>query len=155
MTRRKRIPVTTPRRTLRDLHRTADRDLYLRAVRTALDLRLISSAQLRDDEERSRSVLERRFLALCRRHRIPAPEVNTKVGRFEADFLWRRERVIVEADSYRHHSDRAAFEHDRARDAELQAAGYRLLHFTHRQIESVPDDVARALTAVLRGVASR
>jgi hypothetical protein len=28
------------------------------------------------------------FLTLCRRHRLPQPEVNVKVERFEVDFLW-------------------------------------------------------------------
>lgn len=37
-----------------------------------------------------RTELEAGFLALCRRHRIPNPEVNVKVDRFEVDFLWRR-----------------------------------------------------------------
>jgi very-short-patch-repair endonuclease len=149
VTRRRRIPVTKPARTLRDLHRTAPERLYLRAVRRALDLRLISSADLREEEVLTRSELERRFLALCRRHRLPAPEVNAKVGRYEADFLWRDRRVIAETDSFRHHSHRAAFESDRARDAELQAAGYRLLHFTHRQVVRAPAEVARVLRTVL------
>jgi hypothetical protein len=33
-------------------------------------------------EELTRSELERRFLSLCRRHRLPTPEVNARVGRY-------------------------------------------------------------------------
>lgn len=45
--------------------------------------------------DRARTELEQRMLSLCRRHRLPKPEVNVKVDRFEVDFLWRRERLIV------------------------------------------------------------
>jgi hypothetical protein len=31
--------------------------------------------------DRTRSDLERDFLRLCRRYRLPAPEVNVRVGR--------------------------------------------------------------------------
>lgn len=67
------VPVTTPSRTLRDLGRSAPRRLYLRGSRRALDLGLISRADLESEDELTRSELERRFIALCRRHRIPSP----------------------------------------------------------------------------------
>jgi very-short-patch-repair endonuclease len=54
------------------------------------------------------------------------------------DFLWREQRLVVETDSWQHHSDRAAFEADRARDARLQSLGYRVLRFTWRQIRETP-----------------
>ena len=143
------IAVTSPARTLRDLHRTVPDRIYRRAVRRALDLRLISSDQLRSDELRTRSELERLFQSLCRRHRLPQPDVNARVDRYEVDFLWRDQRVIVETDSWRHHADRVAFEMDRARDAHLQSLGFRVLRFTWRQIGEAPDVVARPLRALL------
>jgi very-short-patch-repair endonuclease len=79
------------------------------------------------DEAPTRSVLERRFLRLCRRHRIPAPRVNVRVSGFLVDFLWSERRLIVEVDGYEFHRDRASFESDRARDAQLTAQGYRVL----------------------------
>jgi len=123
--------------------------VFRAAVRRALDLRLISSANLADEDDRSRSDLERLFLRFCRRHRLPPPEVNAHVGRDEVDFLWRGQRVVVEMDSWRHHGHRSAFESDRAKDARLQALGYRVLRFTWRQIRETPDEVASALRAVL------
>src|SRR4051812_36507603 len=117
VTRRNGIPVTKPKRTLRDLHRTSPQPVFRRAVRRALDLRLIASSDLRNADELTRSELERRFLALCRRHRLPLPEVNARVGPYEVDFLWRAQRVVVETDSWRHHGGRSAFQRDRARDA--------------------------------------
>jgi very-short-patch-repair endonuclease len=143
------IRVTTAARTLRDLHRAVSTEIYRSAVRRALDLRLISSDQLRSDEELTRSKLERLFRSLCRRHRLPQPEVNANVGPFEVDFLWRDPRVIVETDSWRHHGDRSAFERDRARDVHLQSLGFRVLRFTYRQILDDADSVARAIHAIL------
>ncbi len=134
MTRRNGIGVTTPSRTLRDLHRAVPRQVYRRALRRALDLRLIRSDQLRD-ADLTRSELERRFVALCRRHRLPQPEVNARVGGYEVDFLWPDRHLIVETDGFRHHAGRSAFESDRARDVHLQSLGYRVLRFTHRQVE--------------------
>ncbi len=149
MRRRAGIPLTSPARTLRDLRRTQPEKLHQRAVRRALDLRLVSEGELDPDLDLTRSELERRFLALCRRSRLPEPEVNAKIGTFEVDFLWRRQGVIVETDGFRHHGHRAAFEADRARDAQLQARGYRVLRFTYRQVIDSPADVVRALRAVL------
>jgi hypothetical protein len=42
---------------------------------------------------RTRSDLETAFLAFFRLHRIPLPEVNVKLGRWEVDFLWREEKL--------------------------------------------------------------
>jgi len=53
--------------------------------------------------------------------------VNVRVGRFLVDFLWLERRLIVEVDGYEFHKERASFEADRARDAELAVQGYRVL----------------------------
>jgi very-short-patch-repair endonuclease len=134
VTRRGGIAVTTPKRTVRDLRATSSLPVFRAAVRRALDLRLISSEDLRAPADLARSELERIFLALCRRHRLPQPEVNASVGPYEVDFLWRDRRLVVETDGFRYHADRAAFESDRARDARLQRLGFRVLRFTHRQV---------------------
>jgi very-short-patch-repair endonuclease len=143
------IRVTKAARTLQDLHRAVSTETYRGAVRRALDLKLISSHQLRSDEELTRSQLERRFLALCRRHRLPKPEVNARVGPYEVDFLWRGRGLIVEVDGFRHHSDRAAFESDRARDAHLQSLGFNVLRFTYRQLHDERSSVVAALRDLL------
>jgi very-short-patch-repair endonuclease len=148
-TRRHGIELTKPRRTLRDLHRTSPRPLFGRAVRKALDLRLIGSDDLRSEDELTRSELERLFRSVCRRHRLPRPELNARVDRFEVDFLWRDRALIVETDGFRHHADRLAFERDRAKDARLQSLGFRVLRFTHRQLTAEPSAVVAALRSLL------
>ncbi len=118
-------------------------------MRRALDLRLINSDDLRSEDDLTRSELERIFRGLSRRHRLPQPEVNARADRYEVDFLWRAQRVIVETDSWRHHGDRQAFERDRAKDAALQSLGFRVLRFTFRQVVRDGAAVVAALRSLL------
>jgi very-short-patch-repair endonuclease len=76
--------------------------------------------------------------------------VNVRVASFIADFLWPRQRLVVELDGYRAHAGRAAFEADRARDVELKALGYDVLRLTWRQVTVAPADVASAVRRLLR-----
>jgi len=133
-TRRSGIPLTNAARTLRDLRRTVSQPMFRKALRRALDLRLIRSSGIAE-ADLSRSELERLFLTLCRRHRLPQPEVNVRIGPYEVDFLWRDRGLIAETDGFRHHGGRASFEADRARDAHLQSAGFRVVRFTYRQVK--------------------
>ncbi len=50
--------------------------------------------------------------------------------RHEVDFLWRKARVVAEVDGFAFHGSPRSFAADRQRDAELAAAGYRVLRFT-------------------------
>ena len=53
-----------------------------------------------------------------------------KVLSHEVDFLWRVERVVAEVNGYAFHSSLESFAAHRRRDAELAAAGHRILRFT-------------------------
>jgi very-short-patch-repair endonuclease len=99
--------------------------------------------------ERTRSDLERDFLKICRRYRLSAPEVNVEVGAYEADFLWRDRRVIVETDSYRYHRGWQAFKDDHARDLELRQRGFEVFRFSEAQINEEAGRVASFLREVL------
>jgi very-short-patch-repair endonuclease len=146
-TRRYRIPVTTPVRTVLDLRRVLPRDQWEGAVDRARGKGVDVADVI--DEAPTRSALERKFLRLCRRYRIPAPRVNIQVGGFLVDFLWPESRLIVEVDGYEFHSGRASFEGDRARDADLTAHGYRVLRFTYRQVTHEPARVAARVDALV------
>jgi very-short-patch-repair endonuclease len=100
--------------------------------------------------DKTRSELERRFLALCRRHRLPMPAVNLRVGGLTVDFCWTEERLVVETDGYQAHRGRAAFEDDRARDLRLRALGFEVQHLSYRQVLDEAERVADILRAVLR-----
>jgi predicted transcriptional regulator of viral defense system len=83
------IPVTTPARTLADLRRCATAD-ELREARRQAEIRGYHIDELEPPgPDLTRSELERRFLRLCRRHRLPAPEVNVPISGFVVDFAWR------------------------------------------------------------------
>ncbi len=62
---------------------------------------------------------------------------------------WPEAKLVVEADSWTFHHHRGAFEHDRARDAAMQAAGHRVIRVTYRRLEREPDKVAAELRSVL------
>jgi very-short-patch-repair endonuclease len=97
----------------------------------------------------TRSELERLFLRLCRRHRLPEPDVNARIGRFIVDFLWPHERLVVETDGYRYHRGAVAFEEDHARDLELRASGFEVRRFTYRQVSEQAADVAASVRDAL------
>lgn len=68
------------------------------------------------------SVTEVDFLALCRKAGLPLPAVNVVVEGHLVDFLWPRQRVIVETDSWTFHGI-----------TEL----HQLLHPADRQVDAV------------------
>jgi hypothetical protein len=100
------------------------------------------------------SELEERFLAICRSIWLPPDGVNAWIphpdgGGAEADFVWREQRLVVEADGRDVHTTRRAFEHDRRRDQRLALAGWRVVRFTWRQVCFEPAYVAAMLKALL------
>ena len=128
-TTHQQLPITTPAQTLaqlppRDRARARDEALILGLVDRAHD----------DHAEPTRSELERALIPALRAAGLPLPLVNQRVLGHEVDFHWPRQRVIVETDGWRAHGRRRAFEDDRARDAELHAAGWIVLRFTWRQV---------------------
>ncbi len=146
ITVRHRIAVTTPARTLRDLRRVVEPWLYRRALREA-EYKNLDLAGLQTDGTRSDP--EADFLRLCRRHRLPPPEPNQRIGRYTVDFLWRPQRLVVEVDAWSTHRGRQAFEDDHGRDVFLEARGYRVLRFTDRQLRRDPKAVAALVRSKL------
>jgi very-short-patch-repair endonuclease len=112
-------------------------------------------AALEHEPAPTRSEAERRLLALIRAARLPRPETNVVVSGYEVDLLWREQRVIVEVDGFAFHSTRQAFERDRARDAALQAAGYRVIRVTWRQIVDEPHALVAQLAVLVQTQMSR
>jgi hypothetical protein len=151
ITRRCGIPVTTPARTIADLSGTVPSWQWRRAVRQAEISGLALGPGFTTD--RTRSDVERDFLRLCRRYGIPLPAVNVRAGRWTVDFLWPRQRLAVETDSYRYHRGTIAFEDDHARDLDLRQRGFAVRRFTDRQIREEPALVVGDLREAL-GLAS-
>ena len=89
------------------------------------------------------------MLSLCRSFGLPAPAVNSRVAGHEVDFAWPRARLIVETDGWAGHGTRGAFERDRRRDAQLLAAGWRVLRVTRARLELEAEAVAGEIAAAL------
>jgi very-short-patch-repair endonuclease len=141
-TRRRGIPVTTPARTIADLRRAVSPRELRRAIRQASVLGLPIGTEVTDG---TRSELEYLFLRLCQRHTLPAPAVNARVESLMVDFLWEREKLVVETDGYRFHRGQAAFEDDRSRDLELRTRGYEVIRLSFRQVSEEPERIGRML----------
>jgi very-short-patch-repair endonuclease len=167
------IPVTTPARTLLDIAETESRRVVEQAYATALRKRLVTSDAMREIVERhpthrgaplwrrllaqheapafTRSRAEEKLLALTERAGLPRPQLNVQVLGHEVDFVWRDARVIAEVDGYAFHASSASFGADRRRDAELTAAGYRVLRFTWSDLgEGRFQTIVRLAQALLR-----
>ena len=86
----------------------------------------------------SRSKREKLMLRLLRKAGLPLPETNVPFGRFEADFLWRAQRLVVELDSYRFHRGPAAFRREREKDLAFRAAGLDVLRFVADHVVKQP-----------------
>lgn len=163
--------VTAPARTLLDLAEVVSSRELERAVAEAQVRGLVRISQLHAAIARApgrhgaaplralldadtgpaltRSEAEQRLLTLVRAARLRSPETNVRFGRYEVDFLWRAERLVLEVDGYAFHSSRAAFERDRLRDAELQLAGLRVVRVTWRQIVDEPEALVARLAQAL------
>lgn len=168
-----RIPVTTVARTLLDLAEVLDEDGLRRAFEEADRLKLLRMPALEQvcaragrrkglvalrcliDAARepviARSPLENRFAEFYREHLadLPAPLTNISILDHEVDAYWPAHRLVVEMDSWEFHSHRAAFESDRARDAKMQAAGYRVIRLTHRQLKTETPRITTQLRKML------
>jgi len=172
VTMRHRVPITTVARTLLDIAETGPARELDRAIDEAIRLRRFrwrdldelrtrahgrrglrplaaARATLEPARARTKSELEIEGLALVNRFDLPPAEVNRHVLGYEVDLLWRDRRVVVELDSHGFHSTPGEFERDRRRDADLQAAGFRVLRFTWRQVTGRPEWVADRIRATL------
>lgn len=167
------IPLTSLPRTLLDLAEVIDEQRLKRAFEEADRLRLLRMSEMErvcaragrrkglvairrliaDSQEpvKARSPLEDRFAEFYREHLadLPAPLTNISILDHEVDAYWPGHRLAVEMDSWEFHSHRAAFESDRARDAKMQAAGYRVIRLTHRQLETEAPRITTQLRKML------
>lgn len=155
VTLRSGIPVTTAARTIADLRRVASRRgagaVSPRELRRAIRQADVFGLSLGDEAEsdNTRSDLEGDFLQICRRHRLPAPEVNVRIGTHLVDFLWRAQRLVVETDFYGYHRGRVAFQDDRSRDLDLRRRGFTVVRLAERQVNEEPERVVEVLRAAL------
>ncbi|MFN2388158.1 MAG: hypothetical protein ABR575_00925 [Actinomycetota bacterium] len=169
------IPVTTPTRTLLDLGAVVDDDTLEAALVSCLRRGLTSPAYLRrhldqlsrpgrrgcgrlarvldswaTDAPPTQSDFETSLFQALRRAGLPLPipqfEVFDKRG-FVArpDFAYPRQRVAIEAYSYRWHAPRDAWERDVARRNALLGIGWQVIEVTTRNLRQGPGEVTRRI----------
>ena len=155
------IPVTTPARTLLDLGECVGLREMEQALARTERKGLVTRGELRAMVDRhprhrgaralrrlvendgpapfTRFPAEEIMLALVRKAGLPAPELNAQLLRYEVDLLWREQRLVVEVDGIAYHGSARAFVQDRRRDAQLIAAGYRVVRFTWKDLTEQPE----------------
>jgi very-short-patch-repair endonuclease len=154
------LPVTSPARTVLDLasierarevERALDEGIVRKILRVVEVEDVLSRAsglrgvpllagilERRRGPTVTRSEAEERFLSLIRDALLPPPEINVSIHGYEVDFLWRKQRLVVEVDGYAYHGNRGAFERDRRKDAQLHAAGLSTMRVTWLQMQDEP-----------------
>jgi predicted transcriptional regulator of viral defense system len=170
------IPCTTVARTVLDFTAVAPEWEARKVVAEAEVLRILDKDRLRallkrsrrrrgvarlrlildtihPQTERTRSELEHLLLEALARATVPQPEVNVWLPapdgrRYQADFLWRDAKRIIEADSRRFHDTDSAFVSDRKRQQQLELAGWRVSRCTWEEVEREP----RRLVLTIQGL---
>ncbi len=128
-----------------DLRDQVDRNPGRRGIR---NLRLLLDRS--SNPARTRSVLEKRLLRIVRASNLPEPETNQWVETHNVDLLWRRHRLIVEADSYAFHSHSKPWARDLRKSNDLQLLGYRVLRFTWNDVTGRPEWVVGRIASAIR-----
>ena len=127
---------------LHDLIARYERRPGLRAIKALLEEANIGARIIRSE-------LEERFQDFLIRAGLPLPQTNVVIEGYEVDCVWPEQRVIVELDGHATHSPAHAFELDRARDRRLEAAGWRVIRITWRQLEREQELVEADLRRLL------
>ncbi|BCJ29874.1 type IV toxin-antitoxin system AbiEi family antitoxin domain-containing protein [Actinocatenispora sera] len=165
------VPCTTPVRTVADLILRMSRYDAVALLDSALQARLIDDVGQVEPLLRGRrgcirarqwlgetavaeSPLETRVRLRCIDGGVPPSDLQYEVLDGDgvllarADFAWRRQKLLVEADGEGPHGGPEALFHDRRRQNLLVAAGYRMLRFTWKDTlrpETIPAAVRAAL----------
>lgn len=175
LTSHRRIPVTSPERTLVDLSAAVAEDRLGCILDDGLRRRLLRLDRLRRCVARlSRSPgrrpavihdllaarlpgydpgdsdLETRVLRLLVRSGLPVPAQQHRVGvagrTFRLDLAYPAAKLAIELYGWEFHKSRSAFDHDRARATALVLAGWTLLEFTSRSGDGT---IVASVTAAL------
>ena len=172
------IPCTSIARTLLDLASVAPRRAVERAfdqgeALEVLNLRELNAVLDRNNHTRggrvikailadynigppTESELEEIFYTASRDADIGPPERQVWIDpgdgepAVRADFVWRKQRLVVETDGGRYHRTRRAFESDRRRDQRLLLAGWRVIRITWRQLKFERPRITALIARALR-----
>ena len=105
---------------------------------------------LQDSRDIPWSPAERLAHRVLREAGITGWRTNRSVAGHVVDIAFGAEKVALEIDGYRYHSDRQAFEKDRLRDQHLMSIGWVVMRITWAQLQDTPDQVVATLRRILR-----
>jgi hypothetical protein len=169
------VPVTSVARTVVDLARTCSFPAGVVVADSALRTGQTTRAELQSvitacahwpglraargvvafGDPGAESVLESIGRVALHAQGVPPPQLQVWVGDEtevigRADFLWRAERTIAEADGAIKYADPSRAKAQLDRDARLRAAGFEVVHFTWQQITQTPGQVAASIQAAFQ-----
>jgi hypothetical protein len=169
------MPVTSAARTVIDLARTSSFPAGVVVADSALRTKKTAKAELQSViaacprwpglqvarqvaafcDAGSESVLESIGRVALHAQGLPAPELQVWVGDEtevigRADFLWRAQRTIAEADGAIKYADPSRAKAQLERDARLREAGFEVVHFTWQEITREPGQVVASIRAAFR-----
>ncbi|HEY2054802.1 MAG TPA: DUF559 domain-containing protein [Solirubrobacterales bacterium] len=101
-----------------------------------------------------RSRMEAKLLPLLTEAGLPIPQTNAKLrlaGKvYEVDFLWRKQKLVVETDGGRFHDNPAAGARDSGRNRALAEAGYRVPRLGWEDLRDRPDATMAEIARLVR-----
>lgn len=174
------IPCTSPARTIVDLAGGVGEGSLRRTIEQAAVLQLLDVPEIdaillgprrrgsrclrrileewrRYPELRLRSRMEANLLPLLSQGGLPIPSCNEmlRIGErsFEVDFLWSRQRLVVETDGGRFHDNPQAQARDLARNRALTGAGLRVLRLRWEELRDRPEATIAKIGRLLRSPA--
>jgi very-short-patch-repair endonuclease len=176
LTRLYSLPVTTAARTVIDLARTlpfadavvaADSALHKeKATKPELGKILDACARwpgvrqarqvVEFADERAESPLESVARVIFDQSGLDSPELQATVftpsDAFRVDFLWRAHKVIAEVDGLGKYNDRSDAIRQLERDRRLRDAGFRVVHFTWKELFGTPELVLRRIREAIAAI---
>lgn len=173
-TRHGAIPITTPARSLYDIATLLPDRSLRRAVHEAEVQRRVNHRQLRAQiagkntaaaralraviehgPAPTRSDLEDDVLELLRARDLPRPRNNARIAGFEVDLLYADLDLVIEIDSDRYHGTAFARDNDAHKQALLEAAGFRVIRVSDREINGDSELTIRRIRRVMAEQAGR
>jgi hypothetical protein len=159
------LPVTTAARTVADLARTLPFTDAVVAADSALREEKVTKAGLYKilggcvrwpgvrqarrvvefADERAESPLESAARVVFEQFGLDPPDLQATIlvpsGALRVDFLWREQKLVVEADGLLKYAERADLIRQFERDRVLRDAGYKVAHFTWDELFTAPEVV--------------
>jgi hypothetical protein len=107
-------------------------------------------------DERAESPLESVARVVFAQFGLDPPHLQSTIptpnGAFRVDFLWPEHKVVVEADGLLKYSDGQDAVNQFERDRRLRDAGYKVVHFTWKELFETPETVIRRIREAMAAV---